>query len=55
MATSTFGKRFAVRSCKANEFVNEMTKSVPPTLKKDFRSKLVHEKDLRKDLLKALK
>ncbi len=55
MATSTFGKQFMVKSEKASEFVKEMTQEVTPTLKKEFRSNLTHEKDLKQDLLKALK
>lgn len=55
MATSTFGKKFAVKPKKASDFVNEMTKTVAPTLRSGFRSNLVHEKDLRDSLLKALK
>ncbi len=57
MATSTFGKQFTVRQEKADDFVNEMTKAVTPTLKSDFHSNLVHltqEKDLKDNLLKAL-
>lgn len=57
MATSTFGKQFAVKPEKATEFVREMTKAVTPTLRKDFQSNSVHlaqEEDLRKNLLKAL-
>jgi len=55
MATSTFGKQFTVRPEKVSEFVKEMTKTVAPTLRSDFRSNLAHEKDLRSNLLKALK
>lgn len=55
MATSTFGKQFAVKPEKANSFVREMTKKVTPTLKRDFHSNFTHEKDVRDDLLKALK
>ena len=55
MATSTFGKQFSVRKEKAEEFVCEMTKKVPPTLQSDFRSSFTHEKDLRPSLIKALK
>lgn len=54
MATSTFAKQFAVKPEKVTEFVNEMTRTVTPTLKRDFHSKLTHEKDLRNDLMKAL-
>ncbi len=55
MATSTFGKQFMVKSEKASEFVKEMTQEVTPTLKKEFRFNSTHEKDLKQDLLKALK
>lgn len=55
MATSTFGKQFKVRPEKAADFVAEMTRSVAPTLNKEFKSKLKHEKDLKGDLQKALK
>ncbi len=57
MATSTFGKQFFVKSEKITEFVGEMSKAVPPTLKKDFASKSVHlsqEPDLKEKLRKAL-
>ncbi len=57
MATSTFSKQFAVKPEKANEFVKEMTKAVTPTLRRDFRSNLVHlsqEKEIKDNLLKAL-
>lgn len=57
MATSTFGKQFAVRSEKATEFVDEMSKAVAPTLQKEFRSKSVHlsqDKVLKENLLKVL-
>ena len=39
MATSTFGKRFAVEPRESSRFVREMKKPAPPTLKKDFSSK----------------
>lgn len=55
MATSTFGKEFRVRSEKVKGFVNEMTRKVTPTLKRDFKSNLVHEKDLKDILQKVLK
>lgn len=55
MATSTFGKQFKVRSEKASDFVSEMSRAVAPTLKKDFKSRLKHEKELKGDLHKALK
>jgi hypothetical protein len=55
MATSTFGKQFTVRPEMVSEFVKEMTKAVAPTLRSNFHSNLTHEKDLRTNLLKALK
>ena len=57
MATSTLGKQFFVKPEKAAEFVDEMSKAVPPTLTKDFGSNLVHlpqESDLKEKLKKAL-
>ena len=57
MATSTFSKQFVVKPEKANEFVKEMTKTVAPTLKKDFQSNLMHltlEKDMKSNLMRAL-
>ncbi len=57
MATSTFSKQFMVMPDKTNEFVNEMTKAVAPTLQKDFHSNLAHlsqEKNLKNNLLKVL-
>lgn len=57
MATSTFGKQFAVTPDKASEFVREMTRSVTPTLKKDFHSNSAHlaaDNNLRQKLLQAL-
>lgn len=55
MATSTFGKQFSVRSEKSDDFVKEMTKKVAPTLKRNFKSNLMHEKDLKDILHKVLK
>ena len=57
MATSTFGKQFFVKPEKAEEFVNEMSKVVPPTLTKDFNSNLIHlsqDANLKEKLQKAL-
>ena len=57
MATSTFGKQFTVKQEKSGEFVEQMTRTVPPTLNKDFSSKLVHlsqREDLRKNLKEVL-
>ena len=42
MATSTFGKQFAVKEEKANDFVKEMTKKTAPTLPGSFCSRLAH-------------
>ena len=55
MATSTFGKQFAVKPEKAHDFVKEMTKKVAPTLSSDFKTHLKHEKDLKENLRRALK
>lgn len=55
MATSTFGKQFAVKPEKVREFVNKMTETVTPTLNSDFHSKLTHEKDLRDRFQKVFK
>ena len=57
MATSTFSKQFSVKSEKAAEFVQEMTRTVAPTLTGDFHSNLSHltqDKDLKENLLKVL-
>ena len=54
MATSTFDRHFKVNKEKANEFVNEMNRQVPPTLSRDFRSKFVREGDVRPALIKAI-
>lgn len=45
MATSTFGKQFAVKPEKAHDFVKEMTKKVAPTLSSDFKT---HFKNMKK-------
>lgn len=55
MATSTFAKEFKVKSEKSKGFVDEMTKKAPPTLKGDFESQLMHAKDLKEALYRALK
>lgn len=55
MATSTFAKEFKVKPEKSKGFVNEMTRKVAPTLRSDFESKLMHEKDLKDVLREALK
>lgn len=54
MATSSFKKQFILESEKAEEFIEEMNNEVC-TLHSDFSSKLVHEKDLKDQLTKALK
>lgn len=54
MATSTFGKQFKVTR-KTKRFEEEMSKKVAPTLKRDFKSNLVHGKDLKEYLQKVLK
>lgn len=57
MATSTFSKHFEVQPKKATAFVNEMTRIVTPTLKKNFQSQSVclsQDQDLRDRLNKAL-
>ncbi len=57
MATSTFEKTFSVKPEKVDEFVNEMSKSVSPTLNGSFHSKLAHpaqEDELKDNLRKAL-
>lgn len=57
MATSTFGKQFSVKANKAAEFVSEMSKTVKPTLRKDFHSNsanLVQDTNLRGKIKEAL-
>lgn len=57
MATSTFGRQFAVRTDKAAEFESEISKTVLPTLSKDFHSNsanLIQDIDLRGKIKKAL-
>ena len=57
MATSTFGKKFVVNPEKTKDFMKEMTRTVTPTLPKDFHSNLsnlTREKELREDILKVL-
>lgn len=55
MATSTFSKEFKIKSERSERFVREMTRKVAPTLKSDFESKFMHEKDLKDALQKALR
>lgn len=57
MATSTFGKRFAVEQREAARFVKAVNVSVPPTLNKDFKSQytnLASNEPLREKLGKLL-
>ena len=57
MATSSFSKNFIVENEKSDEFVEELTKEVPPTLEKDFTSRLTHideNTEIKKSLMKAL-
>lgn len=55
MATSTFVKEFWVSPTEEQNFVDEMTKKVTPTLSKDFKSNFSPVKDLQDSLQKALK
>ena len=56
MATSTFNKEFKLKNTKeANSFADAMSAVVSPTLKKDFNSSMKSEKEVRKQLEKALK
>ena len=55
MATSTFVKEFWVSPTEEQNFVNEMTGKVTPTLNKDFKSNFSQVKDLKESLQKALK
>ncbi len=58
MAASTFGKQFAVRKDKADEFVDEMTRAVTPTLQGSFKSRIVNlaqNKKVWENLERALK
>jgi len=55
MATSTFTKQFEVKKKKSDLFLKEMTRSVPPTLDKDFKSNLKPINDYEEQLKKALK
>ena len=45
MATTSFGKQFYVSKAKAREFMEEMNKTVKPTLTKDFKTQLKQGKD----------
>ena len=57
MATSTFGKNFAVERKESTKFVKEMCKTVPPTLSKNFTSSytnLAQNEELRKNLMSIL-
>lgn len=55
MATSTFAKEFKVKPERSRGFVREMTRKVTPTLKSDFKSQFMHEKDLEGALQKVFK
>lgn len=55
MATSTFGKEFKVERKVASSFVKEMQKQAPPTLDKNFETKLTHVKDAKPLLDKVFK
>ncbi len=56
MATTTFDKEFKLmNSREANAFAEVMTSNVSPILKKDFKTSLREEKDIRQALKKALK
>ncbi len=56
MATSTFNKEFKLKNTKeANSFADAMSASVSPTIKKGFNSSMKSEKEVRKQLEKALK
>lgn len=58
MATSTFDSHFAVERKHSAAFVEEMSKSVPPTLNKGFNSNFTHltqDKELKERLLRSLR
>ena len=56
MATSTFDKEFKLLNAKeANAFANAMATIVSPTLKKDFKTSLKKEEEVRSYLKEALK
>ena len=54
MATSTFVKEFKVNSAEEQCFVDELTRTVSPTLNQDFKSNFSHVKDFKESLQKAL-
>ena len=54
MPTSSFFKHYYVPEEKADEFVEEMTREVPPTLTKDFETKFKHVWEIEDLLNKAL-
>ena len=56
MATSTFNKEFKLMNkSEANAFAEAMSSIVSPTLKKDFKTSLKSEKEVRSKLKMALK
>lgn len=55
MATSSFGKIFAIPENKTKEFLEEMKRETPPTLTKEFKSQFKTEKDAKELLDKILK
>lgn len=58
MATSTFDSHFSVKKNSATDFVKEMSKTVPPTLRSNFDSNFTHlaqNNDLKERLLVALR
>ena len=57
MATTSFGEKFIVTRDNAASFVEEMSRPVPPTLEKEFKSHyttLAQNKKLRERLSVAL-
>lgn len=57
MATTSFGEKFIVTEDNVADFIEEMSKPVPPTLKKEFKSNyttLSQNKELRERLLVTL-
>ena len=56
MATSTFNKEFKLMNSKeANAFAEAMSSVTSPTLKKNYKSALKKEKEVRAALKKAFK
>lgn len=54
MATSSFSKNYYVPKSKADEFVEEMTRDIPPTLTKDFKTQFKRGKAAKLFLQKIL-